>query len=228
MSLSQQTYNLIKRKIVSLEFPPNSVINETALMSELGIGRTPIRESLQRLERDKLVVIMPRRGTFVTEISLADLTQIFDNRILLETYAAKLAALHGTADHWRQMETILNASSQKGGMATLAELVEADRECHEIMFTAADQKYLNDTLIMLYAQTNRLWYAYTPDNRLMHQALTEHYEILAALRQQDSEQAGQLLTRHIQNIRREIQAVVMAQLTSQTDLAFNKQLSNIV
>ncbi|MFT7587158.1 MAG: DNA-binding GntR family transcriptional regulator, partial [Cellvibrionaceae bacterium] len=100
MTLTNETYNFLKHKIVSLEYPPNCVINEATLVSELKIGRTPIREALQRLERDKLVTIMPRRGTFVTEISLSDLPQIFDNRILLESYIAKLASQRGTPEQW--------------------------------------------------------------------------------------------------------------------------------
>lgn len=216
MSLTERTYNNIKQRIVSLAFPPGSVINETVLMGEFGIGRTPIREALKRLERDKLVVIMPRRGTFVTEISIGDLSQIFDNRILLETYIAKLAALRGTEAHWDQMDAILVAMREKGESATLEELVEADRECHEIMFAAANQKYLHDTLIMLYAQTNRLWYAYSPKAVLMHRALDDHQSILAALRQRNSNLVSQLLHDHIQKIRQEVQAVMLAELTAPT------------
>ncbi len=214
MTLTAETYNFLKHKIVSLEYPPNSVINEASLVSELKIGRTPIREALQRLERDNLVVIMPRRGTFVTEISIGDLPQIFDNRILLESYIAKLAAQKGTPEQWDQMEAIIDGIMAKGDRATLEQLVEADRECHEIMFAAANQKYLQDTLIMLYAQTNRLWYAYTPKTSLMQLALDDHQAILAALRSKDSDLAGELIHDHIQKIRHEVQAVMLAELTS--------------
>ncbi|MFT5196454.1 MAG: DNA-binding GntR family transcriptional regulator [Candidatus Promineifilaceae bacterium] len=214
MTLTNETYNFLKHKIVSLEYPPNCVINEATLVSELKIGRTPIREALQRLERDKLVTIMPRRGTFVTEISLSDLPQIFDNRILLESYIAKLASQRGTPEQWDKMELILEKITAKGESATLEELVQADRECHEIMFAVANQKYLHDTLIMLYAQTNRLWYAYTPQTTLMQLALDDHWAILAALRDKNSDLASELLHGHIHKIRHEVQAVMMAELTA--------------
>lgn len=181
-------------------------------MIELGIGRRPIHEALQRLERDKLVSIVARRGTFVTEISIGDLSQIFDNRLLLETYIAKLAAQRGKPAHWDQMEQVLDDINKKGANATLEELVEADRKCHEIMFTASNQKYLIDTLIMLYAQTNRLWYTYVPGVAHMHNSIAEHETILAALRARNSALAGQLLHTHIQKIRDEVQAVVLAEL----------------
>ncbi|MGB1252861.1 MAG: GntR family transcriptional regulator [Candidatus Promineifilaceae bacterium] len=212
MRLTDQAYNIIKQRIVSLAYPPKTVINEAELMIELGIGRRPIHEALQRLERDKLVSIVARRGTFVTEISIGDLSQIFDNRLLLETYIAKLAAQRGKPAHWDQMEQVLDDINKKGANATLEELVEADRKCHEIMFTASNQKYLIDTLIMLYAQTNRLWYTYVPGVAHMHNSIAEHETILAALRARNSALAGQLLHTHIQKIRDEVQAVVLAEL----------------
>lgn len=180
-------------------------------MNNFNIGRTPVREALQRLERDKLVMIIPRRGTFVTEINIGDLPQIFENRILVERYIAKLAALRGSTEQWDQMEAILNGIVAKGEGATLEQLLEADRECHEIMFAAANQKYLQETLIMLYAHTNRLWYAYTPQTELMHLAIDDHWDILAALREKNSELVGQLIHDHIQKIRQEVQAIMLAE-----------------
>ena len=72
-SLSQIAYESIRQKIVSLELPPGEVIDENGLRHEMELGRTPIREALQRLALEKLVTIVPRRGMFVTEVSINDL-----------------------------------------------------------------------------------------------------------------------------------------------------------
>ena len=70
--LSQAAYDMIRKKIVSLELAPGEVIDESGLREELNLGRTPIREALQRLSLEQLVTIIPRRGMFVTEIRLTD------------------------------------------------------------------------------------------------------------------------------------------------------------
>ena len=158
MSLSKQAYEAIKHKIVTLELEPGSVIDETALRNELGLGRTPIREALQLLERDKLVSIIPRRGMFVTEISMADLTLLYESRKVLESYIARLAAQRGSEANWQRMQRVLDDVSDGDNFAPVEQLIEADRLCHEIMFDAADHPYLGDTLIMLYAQSHRLWH----------------------------------------------------------------------
>ena len=75
-SQSELAYVRILERIVSLEMPPGSVVNEARLREELGIGRTPIREALQRLARENLVRSVPHRGTFVTDVNITDLARI--------------------------------------------------------------------------------------------------------------------------------------------------------
>src|ERR1700730_14978382 len=91
-SQSEEAYLRIRERIVSLDMPPGSVVNETRLREELKIGRTPIRESLQRLARENLVRSIPHRGTFVTDINITDLARITEVRVVLESHAPSLAA----------------------------------------------------------------------------------------------------------------------------------------
>ncbi len=88
---AEKAYQEIKNKIIRTELNPGSVINEGQLMEELGYGRTPIREALKQLQTEDLVTVKPRRGIFVSELAITDLTQIFEVRIELESLAAKLA-----------------------------------------------------------------------------------------------------------------------------------------
>src|SRR5438045_9145460 len=90
-SQSEEAYTRILDRIVSLEMPPGSVVNEARLREELGIGRTPIREALQRLARENLVRSIPHRGTFVTDVNITDLARITEVRTVLESHAARLA-----------------------------------------------------------------------------------------------------------------------------------------
>src|SRR5439155_713978 len=85
---SEEAYTRILDRIVSLEMPPGSVVNEARLREELGIGRTPIREALQRLARENFVRSIPHRGTFVTDVNITDLARITEVRVVLEALLA--------------------------------------------------------------------------------------------------------------------------------------------
>src|SRR2546427_13080591 len=91
-SQSEAAYLRLLERIVRLEMPPGSVVNEAQLREDLRIGRTPIREALQRLARENLVRSIPHRGTFVTDVNITDLARITEVRIVLEAHAARLAA----------------------------------------------------------------------------------------------------------------------------------------
>src|SRR5690242_21911731 len=90
-SQSEEAYRRILERIVSLEMPPGSVVNEAKLREELRIGRTPIREALQRLARENLVKPIPHRGTFVTDVNITDLARITQVRVVPEADAWGLA-----------------------------------------------------------------------------------------------------------------------------------------
>ena len=106
MRLSEKAYHLIKEKIVRLELKPLSVIDEHALQEDLNLGRTPIREALHRLAAEGLVIIAPRRGMFVADISITDLQKVFQVRMVLEGFCARLAAQKATEEQIAQMDAV--------------------------------------------------------------------------------------------------------------------------
>src|SRR5437879_11888439 len=89
---SEEAYLRILERIVCLDMAPGSVVNEARLREDLKIGRTPIREALQRLARENLVKSIPHRGTFVTDVNITDLARITEVRVVIESHAARLAA----------------------------------------------------------------------------------------------------------------------------------------
>jgi DNA-binding GntR family transcriptional regulator len=193
VSLTDDAYVAIKRMIVTVELPPEAVVDEVALQTQLNIGRTPIREAIQRLERDQFVRVVPRRGVFVTS----------ETRSVIEPYAARLAAERGTADVWDQMEKELVL-----GVSSAPELMlDADRRCHELMWAAAGNRFLTDTLDMLYAQSERVWYLYVRDVIDMHDVLAEHTEMLDVLRSGNVEHSGYLMANHVKQFHDEIRSV---------------------
>ena len=212
-SLKQQAYQAIKHKIVSLQLAPGAVIDEAALIEELQLGRTPIREALQRLALEKLVDIVPRRGMFVTEIGITDLQRLFEVRMILESTAARLAAQRGRPDHWRRMEAALSRLDSPEAEMDNEVLIAIDEACHQIMYEAADNEFLYDTLSGMYALSLRLWYYSLAKIGKMRSTVLEHRDILQALRAGDEDEAARLLEQHINSFQEEIQSVMMGTVT---------------
>ncbi len=211
-SLSEQAYQQIRQRIIQLDLAPGDVLREHELQERLDIGRTPIREALQRLAREHFVQVIPRRGMFVTSIDVAELSTLLETRFVLEPYAARLAAARGTEQHWDAMARELDESALDELPAR--DLLAADRRCHEIMWQAASNRFLLDTLDMLYAQSDRLWHLYLSDVTEMSHAVTEHLEILDALRAGDGGRVAGLMEHHIRGFDERIRAAVTAHLTS--------------
>jgi DNA-binding GntR family transcriptional regulator len=198
--------------IVRLDLAPGAVIREDELQVQLGMGRTPIREALQRLVRDQFVTVIPRRGMYVSGIDVAELALLYETRATLEPFATRLACARAKPELWDRMAEALERAQRPGAPA--AELIEIDRECHEIVWEAADNRFLTDTLDMLYAQSDRLWHMYLADVDDMAHAVTEHTAILDALCDGNADRAAALVETHVRSFDEQIRAAVTRRLGS--------------
>ncbi|MDW3219437.1 MAG: GntR family transcriptional regulator [Acidimicrobiales bacterium] len=212
LTLSEQAYADLRTMIVRLELAPGDVLREDDLRARLGIGRTPIREALQRLAREHFVTVIPRRGMFVAGIDVSELSMLFETRTVLEPYAARLAAARGTDEHWTRMDAELKATTKARG--DNERLMAIDRRCHELMWQAAGNRFLLDTLDTLYAQSDRLWHLYLAEVADMSHAVSEHRTILDALRSGDGDRVADLVEAHVRSFDGDIRAAVTERLES--------------
>lgn len=209
-SLSEQAYRLIRGMIVRLELTPGAVVREDELQEQLAIGRTPIREALQRLARDQFLIVIPRRGMIVSNIEISELSTLYETRAILEPYVARLACERGNTKHWQQMRKVL--AKAKKTAVTAQDQIHFDAQCHEIVWQAAGNKFLTDTLDVLYAQSDRLWHMYLSDVADMGHALEEHDEILSALESGDSEKVYKLSAAHVRSFDAQVRDAVRKRL----------------
>ncbi len=210
-SLSEQAYRDIRRMIVQLELAPGAVIREDALQSSLALGRTPIREALQRLVRDQFVTVIPRRGMYVSSIDVDDLAVLYETRAILEPYAMRLACARGDDAVWDEMANLLESATD---VSSPEELLEIDRRCRELVWAAADNRFLTNQLDMLYAHSDRLWHLYLGDVADLHDMIAEHRAILTALRAEDADQAAELIEAHMRRFDEQIRNAVRRRLDS--------------
>ena len=209
-SLREQAYGLIRRMIVRLELTPGSVVREDELQEKLGIGRTPIREALQRLARDQFLVVIPRRGMIVSSVDIAELATLYETRAILEPYVARLACERGRPEHWIKMRKVLDKAKEPGVSAQ--DQIHFDAECHAIVWQAAGNRFLTDALDVLYAQSDRLWHMYLADVADMGHALDEHDEILDALKAGDAELVYKLSASHVRSFDAQVRDAVRKRL----------------
>jgi DNA-binding GntR family transcriptional regulator len=207
-SQSEEAYARLLERIVCLDMPPGSVVNEARLREELKIGRTPIREALQRLARENLVRSIPHRGTFVTDVNITDLARITEVRVVLESHAARLAAEKHTSGDGEATRELLDLL--RGGRVTdQRELMQLDQRIHRLIYRAAHNPFLEATLERYFNLSLRLWYLVLDRQVGLRRAVDEHIDLLEAVLSSDGELAETIMRKHVIGFEREIRKVLV-------------------
>jgi DNA-binding GntR family transcriptional regulator len=196
VSLAERAYHAIREMIVSLELRPGAVIDERALMEQLRIGRTPIREALRRLAQERLVEVYPRRGMFVTSVEIRDLASLAEVRSMLESSAARLAASRAT-DEDREAVTELLDELDHHNELDQRELMALDERIHRQVYRSAHNQFLEASLEEYYVLALRIWFLALDQARELEQAVLDHREILEAIRDGDADRAEETMHRHV-------------------------------
>lgn len=160
MSLADHAYKQVEHLIVTLELPPGTVLSETALGERLGIGRTPIREAIKRLEREGLVVVLPRRGFMVSHMDLAHHLQMLEVRGHLELLVGRLAAIRATPEQRRRMLEVADAVAAGAARGDKKLFLDANLESHTLPVEATHNPSLEQATRLFFGQSRRFWYAH--------------------------------------------------------------------
>ncbi len=209
-ALYQQVAERLRRRIFAHEFAPGSWIDEQALTAELGISRTPLREALKVLAAEGLVVLRPRRGCYVAELSEDILDEVFPVIAVLEAFAAETAAMRAGADDLARLEAI-HADLERCAQANdIDGFFVANQRFHAAVQDIAG----NRTLKQLIEDTRRVIRLTRRDSLRaggrMLQSLEEHRAILDALRQRDPALARARMHAHLLSGRAAVARLVKA------------------
>jgi DNA-binding GntR family transcriptional regulator len=207
-SQSEEAYLRIRERIVCLDMPPGSVVEEGRLRDELEIGRTPIREALQRLAWENLVRSVPHRGTFVTDVNITDLARITEVRVVLEGHAARLAAERSTGADREAIGDLIERLGEVE-LTNQRRLMQLDQEIHRQVYRAARNSFLENTLERYFNLSLRLWYLVLDRGVRLREAVEEHVELLRAVLAGDGQRAEEVMQRHVTGFEREIRKVLV-------------------
>jgi DNA-binding GntR family transcriptional regulator len=206
--LTDQAYGVLKDQILQRQLTPGEKISVDEVAHALGVSRTPITDALKRLASEDLVVIRPRIGTFVSELTARDVEELFDIRLLIEIHAAEVIFINGTLD------TILQAIDEPIRVMRRATVdddyrdyeafMEGDRQMHLALVKATGNQKLIDmyTNLNVHMQVARAHYLNSVENA--RQAHQEHESILTAFESSDLDRVKQELGRHIINVKTRI------------------------
>jgi DNA-binding GntR family transcriptional regulator len=166
ISLNEAAYLRIEEMIVTLELPPGSLVSEAILSERIGIGTTPIREALQRLAREYLIQILPRRGVIVTHIDVRQQLQVLETRRELDRLVACAAARRGqTADRARFAD-IARAMKLAVSAGDLHAFLRADATLNDALAQAARNEIATRTVATLHSVSRRFWFFHRNDSAL--------------------------------------------------------------
>ena len=208
-SLADRAYAALTDRLIMLEIPPMAPIDDVAVAESLGVGRTPVREALKRLEVDRLVISYPRRGTFATGVDITDLAYISEIRVQLEPLAARRAA-EGSGEAVRGKLAELAETIRTNDVRTMArdELMHWDMRVHRAIYRAAGNPHLEDTLVRYNNLATRIFCLFL--DRIAHfdPHIGEHVGLLEAIAAGQGKKAADLARDHVTGFEKAIRAVL--------------------
>lgn len=189
-SLANRAYALVEEMIVTLELSPGAVVSESELSRHIDIGRTPLREALQRLAEDRLVNILPRRGIMVTEINLRDHLALLETRRVLDRLIGTRAARRAEPSDRLALEACAAAMHEAADADELGAFMRLDHEFDQIVTAAARNPFAADAAAPLHAHCRRFWYRFKADGDLKRSAQL-HERSMRAIAAGNEEQAAE-------------------------------------
>lgn len=156
--MTDRAYKTLEEQIVTLGLRPGAVLSENALMGELGFGRTPIREALQRLERESLVTILPRRGVLVSEVNPQKQLLVLEVRRELERLLARAGALRATPSERARFLEIARAMDAASRNKDDLNFMRLDNALNVLVSQAAHNEYASRAIRLINGLSRRFWY----------------------------------------------------------------------
>lgn len=157
-SLTDEAYAALEERIVTLEMAPGAAVSEQLLAQEIGLGRTPVREALQRLAREGLVTVMPRKGIRVTEIDASRQLLVLEVRREIERLLSCKAAARATNQHRSRLRQIADGMEEAAATNDDRVFMRLDREMNLLVMEAAHNEYAAGAMRLINGQSRRFWF----------------------------------------------------------------------
>lgn len=210
--LTDLAYDQLEEAIITLRIPPGSVISELTLSEMFNIGRTPIREAIQRLAREHLLLVLPQRGLMVPEIDLKKQLKLLETRREVERLICKSAARRATPAERetfaRLHDEFMHASSTNDDVA----FMRSDREFNDLTLVAARNEFAEGAMRLMHGLSRRFWYFHYKQAADLPEMARLHANVAGAIAKGDVAAAGEGLDRLLDNIETFAKATLMSDM----------------
>jgi DNA-binding GntR family transcriptional regulator len=207
-SASKRAYRTLERMIVTLELPPSGFVTEGALIKRLGLGRTPVREAIQRLAWEGLLEVRPRAGITVAPLHASDWLRVIDAQRGVEIVLARAAARLITSELVERFQSAAVAMHDAVLASEVTGFLEADKSLDEVMAEASENPFAARVAAPLQTHSRRFWFRYQRATGLAESA-SNHVSLISAIINRDEEAAGVEADRLMSLLRMHAQAAVL-------------------
>lgn len=203
-SLRELAYEAIKFRIITCAFKPGEYLNEARVSAVLGLGRTPVHQAIDRLMLEGMVEVIPRKGVIVKPVSLDEVMQIIEARLIVEPQGVRLAAERADEADIGALDDILGRALQWMAVRNVEQLMLLDREFHLVLARTARNDVYGEILRKLHERSLRFWFISLAD-AVHHSAVQEeHRVILEEVRSRSPDGAEAAMRQHIESFRRNV------------------------
>jgi DNA-binding GntR family transcriptional regulator len=207
-SLTDRAYRDLEELIVTLKLPPGAAVSESVLSRQLGIGRTPIREALQRLARERLVTILPRRGIMVSEVNVKSQLRLLELRREVERLVARSAARRAIPEERQRFHELADSFERAAHTNDDTTFMRVDREFNELCLVAARNEFAANAMSLVHSLSRRFWYIHYKQVADMPRAAKLHADEARAIASGDEKAAAEACDRLIDYVEEFTRATV--------------------
>lgn len=208
LPLRDVVFHTLRQAILKGDLKPGERLMEIQLAKKLGVSRTPIREAIRKLELEGLVLMIPRKGAEVAEITEKNLRDVLEVREALERLAVQLACEQITKAQIRELKEAAGVFRDALASDNVTEIAEADEHFHDLINLATGNEKLIQILHNLREQMYRYRVEYLKNEAVFPQLLEEHESLICAIEKRQKEQAAEILCRHINNQAEAISGII--------------------
>lgn len=201
--LSERAYDSIKEAIVTFKVRPGEILTTGGLAEQLNISRTPVREALLRLELDGLVTLLPQKGAEVRSITAEDIMEIFELRVVLESYAMRVAIERFTESDFENLDAIMAKADEAFQRGETKRGSDIARELHNILIAKVNNDRMRRLLDELDDHYKRIRVVSSLIPGRLEKSFEQHKAIVAALKARDSSKAEKAIADHLISVRDE-------------------------
>jgi DNA-binding GntR family transcriptional regulator len=193
----ERAYRSIRQRLITLDLPPGSVVDVSELARQSSLGTTPVREAIQRLANDELLIIHPRRGTVVSEPTLSQARHILEVRDAFEGCTARLATQRATAKDMEELRSLVELQLAERDEQDYPQFLQHDVQFHMRIARASGNPLLVRALDHLLALNMRLWFVFFRIQGPLAQYMLSHEPIMRAMEARDLDAAEAAAVAHV-------------------------------